>query len=499
MTEGLREVVASFPVYRSYVGDDGHAASPQDTKHVMRAVATAKRRSPITNPSIFDFIGDLLCRTGDLDFVRRFQQLTGPVAAKGVEDTAFYRYHRLLSLNEVGGAPDRFGTSPAEFHQLNRERQARWPHSLSATSTHDTKRSEDVRARINVLSELPHDWRLRVRAWHRLNRRHRTAVDGQPAPDPNEEYFVYQTLIGAWPVEPVGDAEYGTFTERIQEYALKALREAKVHTSWVNLQPAYEAAVRRFVAAILDRSEPPRPTPGRLRRLVATLVTESSGNPFLADFRVFHARVAAAGIYNSLAQTLLKLAAPGVPDFYQGTEEWDLSLVDPDNRRPVDYERLRHDLAGIRTALAEPGDDLTGLARALVAAKEDGRIKLYLVHRGLEHRRRRPSLYREGAYVPLDAHGARGEHVVAFGRRWGAEAVIALAPRLVARLPGPPVGPVWAGTWLGLPEGWAAGRYRNVLTGETVEVATREGRPGLAVDAALATFPVALLEAADGP
>ncbi|MGH7359146.1 MAG: malto-oligosyltrehalose synthase, partial [Candidatus Rokuibacteriota bacterium] len=389
LTEGLREVVASFPVYRSYVGDDGHAASPQDTKHVMRAVATAKRRSPITNPSIFDFIGDVLCRTGDLDFVRRFQQLTGPVAAKGVEDTAFYRYHRLLSLNEVGGAPDRFGTSPAEFHRLNAERQARWPHSLSATSTHDTKRSEDVRARINVLSELPHDWRLRVRAWHRLNRRHRTAVEGQPAPDPNEEYFVYQTLIGAWPWEPAGDAEYATFTERIQEYALKALREAKVHTSWVSLQPAYEAAVRRFVAAILDRSEPSRPAPGRLRRLVATLVTESSGNPFLADFRGFQARVAAAGIYNSLAQTLLKLAAPGVPDFYQGTEEWDLSLVDPDNRRPVDYERLRHDLAGIRTALAEPGADLTDLARALVAAKEDGRIKLYLVHRGLEHRRRR--------------------------------------------------------------------------------------------------------------
>ena len=258
LTEALREIVACFPVYRTYVGDGAQAAGAHDCRHVEEAVATARRRSPAASPSVFEFIEDLLCRTGELDFVRRFQQLTGPAAAKGVEDTAFYRYTRLLSLNEVGGAPDRFGTSDAEFHQLNADRLARWPHALSATSTHDTKRSEDVRARINVLSELPHEWRARVRAWHRLNRRHRTLVDGQPAPGPDEEYLLYQTLLGAWPIEPpnqpIDDAEYAVFLERIQEYMFKALREAKAHVSWVHPNPAYDAAVRRFVGAILDRS-----------------------------------------------------------------------------------------------------------------------------------------------------------------------------------------------------------------------------------------------------
>jgi (1->4)-alpha-D-glucan 1-alpha-D-glucosylmutase len=501
LTEGLREIVACFPVYRSYVGDDGQAASETDRAHVAQAVATAKRRSPTTNPSIFDFIGDLLCRSGELDFVRRFQQLTGPVVAKGVEDTAFYRYNRLLCLNEVGGAPDRFGTTVAEFHRLNAERLARWPHALSATSTHDTKRSEDVRARIAVLSELPREWHARLRAWHRLNRRHRTVIDGRPAPDPNEEYFLYQTLLGAWPMEPVDDGEYAEFTERIQTHMFKALREAKVHTSWVSPNPDYDAAIRRFVAAILDRSAPPRPAPGRLRRLVATLVTESGPNPFLVDFQAFQARIAVAGLYNSLAQTLLKLTAPGVPDIYQGTEEWDLSLVDPDNRRPVDYGRLRRDLDGLRRELAEPTGDLANLARSLVATKEDGRIKLYLVHRALEHRRRRARLYGEGGYTPLKPQGSRGEHVVAFGRHRERAAVIAIAPRLVARLnpPGPPVGPLWSGTWLPLPDGWAFRVFRNVLTGEAVDAVTRDGRPGLPLETALATFPVALLEAADEP
>jgi (1->4)-alpha-D-glucan 1-alpha-D-glucosylmutase len=500
LTEGLRQIVACFPVYRSYIGDDDQAAGEVDRAHVAEAVTAAKRRSPTTDPSIFDFIGDLLCRSGELDFVRRFQQLTGPVAAKGVEDTAFYRYNRLLCLNEVGGAPDRFGTPIGEFHRLNAERLADWPHSLSATSTHDTKRSEDVRARIAVLSELSREWGARLRVWHRLNRRHRGVVDGRPAPDPNEEYYLYQTLLGAWPLGSPDDAEYAVFVERIQAHMFKALREAKVHTSWVSPNPAYDAAMRRFVAAILDRSEPPRPTPGPLRRLVATLVAESGANPFLADFRAFQARIATAGIYNSLAVTLVKLAAPGVPDIYQGTEAWDLSLVDPDNRRPVDYARLRRDLDGIRSAGAGPGD-LADLARALIATKEDGRIKLYLVHRALEHRRQRARLYGEGAYVPLAPHGSRAEHVIAFARRLETAAVIAVAPRFVARLhlPGPPLGPVWAGTWLALPDGWAFRACRNVLTGETVDVVTREGRPALAVESALGAFPVALLEATDEP
>ena len=502
MTEALREIVACFPVYRTYVGDDGQAAGERDRQHVEQAVAAAKRQSPTASPSVFDFIGDLLCRTGELDFVRRFQQLTGPVTAKGVEDTAFYRYNRLLSLNEVGGTPDRFGTPVPEFHRLNAERLARWPHSLSATSTHDSKRSEDVRARINVLSELPHEWRARLRTWHRLNRRHRTLVDGEPAPDPNEEYFLYQTLVGAWPVEPVGDAEHAAFSERIERYMHKALREAKVHASWVHPNPAYDAAVSRFIAAILDRSEPPRPSPGRLRRLIGAIVAEPGVNPFLADFRPIQQRIAVAGTYNSLAQTLLKLVAPGVPDIYQGTEEWDLSLVDPDNRRPVDYARLRTDLRAIRERLAEPGADLAELVRSLLATKEDGRIKLYLTHRVLDYRRQHARLFQEGAYLPLEAQGPRREHVVAFGRQRESETVVAVVPRFLARLhlTGPPVGSsVWGGTWLAIPEAWASRAYRNVLTGEDVQVATREGRPGLALEAALASFPVALLEATVEP
>ena len=430
LTEAVRAIVACFPVYRTYVGDDGQAAGARDCRHVEEAVAAALRRSPTASPSVFEFIEDLLCRTGELDFVRRFQQLTGPIAAKGVEDTAVYRYGPLLSLNEVGGAPDRLGITETEFHRQNAERLARWPHSLSATSTHDTKRSEDVRARINVLSELPLEWRARVRTWHRLNRRHRTLVDGQPAPDPDEEYFLYQTLVGAWPIEPpnepIGEAEYGTFVERIQGYMFKALREAKVHASWVHPNPDYDQAVSRFVAAILDRSVPPRPTPGRLRRLIGAIVAEPAENPFLADFRPFQQRIADAGMYNSLAQTLLKLAAPGVPDTYQGSEEWTFDLVDPDNRRPVDYARRQEDLRGIREALAAPAASLADLARSLVATKEDGRVKLYLTHRALDCRRRRAGLFRDGAYVPLEAQGTRREHVVAFSRRLEGETVLAV-------------------------------------------------------------------------
>jgi (1->4)-alpha-D-glucan 1-alpha-D-glucosylmutase len=301
---------------------------------------------------------------------------------------------------------------------------------------------------------------------------------------------------------PPGEAEHAAFTGRMQQYMFKALREAKVHASWVHPNPAYDAAVHRFVAAILDPSGPPRPAPGPLGRLIAAIVAETGGNPFLADFRAFHQRIAAAGMYGSLGQTLLKLLAPGVPDTYQGTEEWDLSLVDPDNRRPVDYARLREDLRAIREQLAGPPAGLVALPRSLLATKEDGRIKLYLTHLGLDCRRRHPRLFAEGAYVPLDVHGPRREHAVAFARRLGRETVIGLAPRFVARLrlPGPPLGPsVWAGTWLSLPETWAAGAYRNVLTGEEVAVTTQDGGPGLLLEAALAILPVALLEATDAP
>jgi (1->4)-alpha-D-glucan 1-alpha-D-glucosylmutase len=500
LTDGLREIVACFPVYRTYIGDDGAAPAERDRRHVEEAVAAAKQRSPTVNPSVFDFIGELLRDGRDLDFVRRFQQITGPVTAKGVEDTAFYRYNRLVSLNEVGGRPDRFGTPLREFHRLNAERLARWPDALSTLSTHDTKRSEDVRARINVLSEIPLEWRIRVRTWRRLNRRHRTLVDGQPAPDPNDEYLLYQTLVGAWPLRPGGDAEHATFVERIQRYMLKALREAKIRASWVHPNPAYDAAMSRFVAALLDRSARPPAAPGRgrLRSLIAAIVPSSDGNPFLADFQVFQERVATAGLYNSLAQTLLKLVVPGVPDTYQGTETWDFSLVDPDNRRPVDYAPLRSDLHALRERLAEPNVELGELVGSLLSTKEDGRIKLYLVHRLLEYRRAHRPLFQAGTYVPLEAEGARRDHVVAIGRQLGAASVIAVVPRFLARLhlAAPPVGPgVWAGTTLGLSPMPGARAYRNVLTGQRVDITTRDGRPGLSLEAVLDRSPVALLEA----
>ncbi|MFQ5830642.1 MAG: malto-oligosyltrehalose synthase, partial [Candidatus Methylomirabilia bacterium] len=487
LTDALREIIACFPVYRTYIGEEGFHVADRDRRYVDQAVAMAKRRNPTTSASVFDFVRDVLClkfpeattdadRLEQLTFVMKFQQLTSPIMAKGLEDTAFYRYNRLISLNEVGGAPDRFGISVAEFHQRNAERQARWPWSLSTTSTHDSKRSEDVRARINVLSEIPQEWRFRLRKWQRLNRRKKGVVDGQPAPDRNEEYLLYQTLVGAWPIEPVSEAGYVEFTERIQQYMFKALREAKVHVSWINPQPDYDAAVQRFIAEILDRS---------------------GENAFLEDFLPFQRKIAAWGMYNSLSQTLLKLTAPGVPDLYQGTELWDLSLVDPDNRRPVDYARRRQILADLASAVAEAGSNVAALARELTNTKEDGRIKLYLIHRTLSYRRRQARLFLEGEYAPLGARGAQREHLCSFARRTDTLTVVAVVPRLVARLnmDGPPLGKeTWGETWLALPKEAPGRRYRNLFTGETVEAVEREGSPALPLEAIFASFPVALLE-----
>jgi (1->4)-alpha-D-glucan 1-alpha-D-glucosylmutase len=510
LTDALREIIACFPVYRTYVGDDSAAVSECDRRYLEQAVAAAKRRNPTTSASVFDFIRDILCRRSsgrwsDTDlleeaaFVMAFQQVTGPITAKGVEDTASYRYTRLVSLNEVGGEPSRFGIPLEAFHGLNAARLARWPGSLSSTSTHDTKRSEDVRARLNVLSEIPHEWRARLRTWFRLNRPHRSVLDRVTVPDPNEEYLLYQTLLGAWPIGPVSDGEYEEFTERIQRYMRKALREAKVHMSWVNPNPDYDEAVRRFIAAILDRSSgpPPERQPGPVRRLLSTLVPGASGNVFLHDFLPFQRKIATCGMFNSLSQTLLKLASPGVADTYRGTEIWDLSLVDPDNRRPVDFARRRAMVDELRTAIAQTGSDLSPLARSLVDSKEDGRIKLYLTMQGLRYRRQHPTLFLAGAYLPLEAAGSRKEHLSAFARRTGSHAVVAVAPRFVAQLnlDGPPLGTaVWQRTWLPLPAEWPRHGYRNVLTGEVVPVSSHEGRPALPVDAVLSSFPVALLE-----
>ena len=491
LTGALREIIACFPVYRTYIASrDTEEMSERDRRYVETAVAGARRRNPTVSASVFEFIRSLLCiermpdmtendRAEALAFVGKFQELTGPFTAKGIEDTAFYRYNRLISLNEVGGHPDAFGTSLDEFHQRCLERLAHWPAGISVLSTHDTKRGEDVRARINVISELPQEWRERVRAWQRLNRGKKALVDGEPAPDRNDEYLLYQTLIGAWPFSSAPDS-HEIFVERIQRYMHKALREAKTHVSWINPRPEYDQAVQNFVTALLDRS---------------------GSNAFLDDFLPFQGRVAELGMYNSLAQVVLRLAAPGVPELYQGAELWELNLVDPDNRRPVDFRMRQDALAELRRGIDEARTDLAGLARTLLEERHDGRIKLYVVHRGLEYRREHPWLFLRGDYIPLEVSGSRSNHVCAFARAHDSEEVVIAVPRLLSRVSGGVV-PVGLGVWgedaVVLPAGRESVVYRNLFTGELINTAERDGRRTLPIAAAFSTLPVAMLERVKG-
>jgi (1->4)-alpha-D-glucan 1-alpha-D-glucosylmutase len=434
-----------------------------------------------------------------LKFVQKVQQTTGPVTAKAVEDTAFYIYNRLVSLNEVGGEPETFGVSVPAFHRLNAERLQRWPHSLLSTSTHDTKRSEDVRSRISALSELPREWGAALTRWSRLNRRHKHEVNGSPAPSRNDEYLLYQVLLGAWPLEGLDEEGRASFTERIQEYMAKATKEAKVHTSWINPNEEYDTAIRQFVGAIL---EPRRST------------------PFLTDFARFQRVTTRVGAVNSLGQTLLKLTVPGVPDTYQGNELWDLSLVDPDNRRPVDY-RLRKRLLGTLQRAVDRADapspkpktdnpkPYQRLARRLAEEWTDGRIKLFITWQALRFRREHPELFQHGAYLPLTVAGPLEEHLIAFVRELDDEQIVVAAPRLVTRLleeapDSAQAGPLrfragaWDETALLLPDR-PGQRYRNLFTGEMVETVEAEAgtlrgaRSILPLGTLLADFPSILL------
>jgi len=482
--EALTEVVASFPVYRTYVSSAG--VSEEDARYIGVAIAWAKWRSPAADNSIFDFISDVLLtriaegqdsayRNDVTNFVMRFQQFTSPVMAKGVEDTAFYRYNRLISLNDVGGDLHRFGVTTAEFHSANQERVRAWPHTMLATSTHDSKRSEDVRARINVLSEISALWRLRVRDWRRLNRNHKRLVNDRPAPSPNDEYLLYQTLLGAWPSDRLCDKcdknGWATFAERMGAYMLKAVREAKRNTSWVNRNAEYEDAVSSFVKALLD---------------------PAAENRFLDDFVPFQRRVARIGLWNSLSQTLLKLTCPGVPDIYQGNELLDFSLVDPDNRRPVDYIRRQRMFDRVRSLI--DGSDASSISR-LLETPEDGLIKLYLIGRTLCLRRQDAKLFQQGEYLPLTVAGAKAEHVVAFARRFKTKSLLVVVPRLVASLLEdrdlPPIGAqIWEDTRVLLP--FSASECQNVLIGKTMETEKADGHARIDVSIALAEFPVAL-------
>lgn len=486
LREALREVVACFPVYRSYVSRRG--VSDEDRRNIEIAVARAKRRNPAMEPSILGFVRDVLLSgpEGDparLAFAMKFQQYTGPVHAKGVEDTVFYRYNLLLSLNEVGGDPQHFGSLPAQFHDTNRRRLQRWPYAMLATATHDHKRGEDARARLNVLSELPLEWGEHVERWMATCRTHRALLDDEPAPDPNDEYLFYQTLLAVWPPDATRNklpAAPPQLVERLRRYMTKAIKEAKVHTSWIHSNEDYDRAVDQFVQQVL---------------------AGPTAAAFLQDFLPFARRIAHLGMVNSLAQVVLKIVSPGVPDFYQGCELWDLSLVDPDNRRPVDYALRDQMLAALKplveAAWQHPPATRPKAVSLLLENWEDGRIKMYVTTLGLRLRRRAPETFLAGEYLPLEADGHCASHVVALARRHADHRVLAIVPRLVAGLTAPnyglPVGAVWAETTLRLPPELSAPLFHNLLTGETVHPTAGDDMCNLPLADVLCTCPVALL------
>jgi (1->4)-alpha-D-glucan 1-alpha-D-glucosylmutase len=482
LRSALGEVIASFPVYRTYV--TGTEISSQDRSYIEQAVAAGRKRSNAADLSVFDFILRVLLvqvngaepkwyKRAIIRFAMKFQQVTSAVMAKGLEDTAFYRYNRLISLNEVGGNPSKFGTSIEEFHLANQQRLASWPHSMLASSTHDSKRSEDVRARINVLSEIPAAWRLRLRRWRDSNRKKKHVVDGRLAPTRNDEYLLYQTLVGAWPADHLDDAHWKQFTERIEQYMLKAVKEAKEHTSWANTNADYEGALSGFTQSILARG---------------------GFNEFLEDFKDFQQYVSRVGIFNSLSQCLLKLASPGVPDTYQGNELLEFRLVDPDNRRPVDYELRKHLLEELHPFNQTP-EGAPNLSE--VDANPDGnKLKLYLTWKTLQLRKSESKLFEQGTYLPLKAVGAKAEHIVAFAREHDGRTAIVAVPRLCGKLMGDKFSSVcheaiWGDTRLEIPHDGKA-CYHNLFTGECIPVSADESEK-LPVARLLRDFPVALL------
>ncbi|NNN07443.1 MAG: malto-oligosyltrehalose synthase [Elusimicrobia bacterium] len=414
----LGEIVACFPVYRTYVTEARTTA--YDREGIDQAVERARRRNPAMEPTIFEFIRSLMMpKRGEaaddeagrqrLRFAMKLQQYTAPVRAKGIEDTAFYRYHVLISNNEVGAEQARFAQTIGQFHDANARRAEEWPRTMLATATHDTKRGEDARARIDILSEIAEEWEAAVLRWSRANRPAKTAVGGEDAPDANDEYLFYQVLIGAWDFDR--EDAHESLRDRLQAYLLKAGREAKLKTSWLSANADYEKATAAFIAgALANRS-------------------------FLDQFIPFARRVAALGALSSLSRTVLKIASPGVADFYQGTELWDLSLVDPDNRRPVDYAARREKLASLEPLLTGRDGGEAEL-KELLEHWEDGRVKLFVTAKALRYRRDRADLFMKGSYEPLEVRGGCAGRFIAFRRLFGAEEAVVVVSRLLG-------GPLW--------------------------------------------------------
>lgn len=458
LARAVRETIACFPVYRTYLAPS-QPVSDEDRQVIERAIASAKRRNPAIEESIFNFLRDILLfrfpenldaqgREEHMHFVLKFQQFTGPIMAKGLEDTAFYIYNRLAALNEVGGEPQQFGLSVDAFHERNLDRHRNWPATLLATSTHDTKRSEDVRARMLAISEIPELWRRSLQRWRTVNRRWKKDVNESEAPDANEEYLLYQTLLGTWPVAANGapvESAGEEYIQRIQAYMTKALNEAKLNTSWIQPNEEWLVATRDFVAKILEA------TPK---------------NKFLPTFLPVAEEIARLGAINSLAQALLKLTSPGVPDIYQGNETWDFSLVDPDNRRPVDYKRRAEMLSCLSSKT--PGEFLQNWP--------DGRIKMFLTQRALQFRNEHADLFRSGNYLPLRASGTFADCCISFARQLDRDWAIVIVPRLSSRIGFPPTGDRWKDTVIELPENLSLERGREIFTGGELSFQNRQIR-----------------------
>jgi (1->4)-alpha-D-glucan 1-alpha-D-glucosylmutase len=490
LLEALIETTACVPAYRTYLRSLEVPAEARE--FIARAVAEARERKPHLDAACFEFLRNVLLlanpahvlpgqRESRLAFVMRWQQFTGPIVAKGMEDTALYVYHPLLSLNEVGGDPQpSTASSEQDFWNFLHARQEHWPHGMNASTTHDTKRSEDVRARINVLSEIPEEWERRLQRWSEWNARHKTQVDGQLVPDRNEEYFLYQTLLGTWPQQ---ENDFANFLQRIQEYVVKAIREAMVHTRWSKPNEAHEKGLQTFVSAILSEETAPE---------------------FLRDLRELEKSVAYFGMLNGLGQTLLKMTAPGVPDFFQGAELWDLRLVDPDNRAPVDFARRMSALRELEAEdpVSSAGESATSAAengrhgsqsgaRKLAEQWENGNVKLFLIRKTLEYRKQHAELFADGELLPAEVRGPAAENVVAFFRRRENAWSLTVVPRWLARRTRDGA-LTWTGTSIVLPSG-APEEWFSVLTGGRCATHAGHGEHVLHVEELLGDFPVALL------
>jgi (1->4)-alpha-D-glucan 1-alpha-D-glucosylmutase len=476
---GLRnamvEILAFFPVYRTYIRgtEIGETDKRIITETVMKALSTSPEYrveiSFIEKLLLFDFYQELTSEERDecIDFVMKFQRLTGPLMAKGFEDTVLYQYNRLISLNDVGGDPVSFGVSLHQYHTFNQKRAELSPSTMNATATHDMKRGEDVRTRINVLSEMPREWKIAVNRWQTINKKHKQIVNEELVPDPNEEYFIYQTLIGTFPFE-YDDAP--AYIQRIEQYMTKALREAKVHSFWSEPNDVYEKAIHSFLRTIL--------TPGKR-------------NLFLNDFLPFQKRIAHYGAVHSLGQAILKLTSPGLPDIYQGTELWDLSLVDPDNRRSVDYALRASYLREIKSL---GPNDVKPFLKSLLKTKSDGRIKLYVISKVLDAREGYKDLFREGSYVPLRVTGTHKNFIIAYARILNDDYCICIVPRWVSLLCSETAYPlgdsIWQDTGVEIPHG-IRGRLSDIFTGKIL-VPDKSGK--LSVSNILSHFPVSLLK-----